>query len=278
MKQYVGQIIQVMGHMHGLDVSRYDTSFLVKSLGRRLRATSIKSRTAYLQRLSDDRAEAEALFRSLRITYSEFFRNPFTFALLEQVVLPGLVQEKEKSDRGPLRVWSAGCAAGQEAYSVAILLYELAAAQGHSPSFQIIATDVCDAEMVLARQGVYDAAAVQNVRLEHIQKCFGVSGGSYAIVPALKDRVDFSFHDLLDERRASPAAAVYGDFDLVLCCNVLFYYRQDIRHQILDSLCRTLRPGGYVVTGEAERDFVATRGGLRAVAPPTPVFRKSSTP
>ena len=58
MKQYVGQIIQVMGHMHGLDVSRYDTSFLVKSLGRRLRATSIKSRTAYLQRLSDDRAEA----------------------------------------------------------------------------------------------------------------------------------------------------------------------------------------------------------------------------
>ena len=59
---------------------------------------------------------------------------------------------------------------------------------------------------------------------------------------------------------------------------MLFYYRQDIRHQILDSLCRTLRPGGYVVTGEAERDFVATRGGLRAVASPTPVFRKSSTP
>lgn len=263
-----------MRQAQGRDLSLFDEAFLAKSFDRRLSVTSCNSAAAYLQRLREDRAEAEDFFRSLNISYSEFFRDPLAFALLEQVVLPGFVQEKEQAGRSELRVWSAGCAAGQEAWSIAILLEELNAGRERPVPFRIFATDGSDAPLALARTGVYDAAEVQKVRLKHLRKYFTVAGESYQIVPALTDRVDFSAYDLLAEGSSSPAAGIYGDFDLILCCNLLFYYRPEIRQRILDKLCRALCPGGHLVTGEAEREIVAQHEGLRAMAPPAAVFQK----
>ena len=252
----------------------YDETFLKKALHRRLTATSVKTSEEYLGRLECDGAEAEALLRSLRIGHSEFFRNPLTFAVLEQLVLPNLLAAKEMSGRSEIRVWSAGCAAGQEAYSVAILLDELRAAREHPIPFRIIATDICGADLARGRDGVYDRAAVQNVRLKQLQDYFRVEGEAYAVAPRLRQQVDFSTYDLLDERSVCPPASLYGDFDLILCCNVLFYYRPDMRQRILDKVCNALAPNGYFVTGEAERDIVQHAGGCRAVASPAAVFQK----
>lgn len=266
--------ISAVRQAHGLDLSPFDETFLKKAFHRRLTATSVKTWEAYLGRLQCDRAEAEALLRSLRIGHSEFFRNPLTFAVLEQLVLPDLLAAKEMSGRSEIRVWSAGCAAGQEAYSVAILLDELSAAREHPIPFRIIATDISEVDLARGREGVYDRAAVQNVRAKHLRDYFCVRGEAHTVDPRLRQRVDFSTYDLLDERSVCPPASLYGGFDLILCCNVIFYYQSDMRKRILDKVCRALAPRGYFVTGEAERDIVQRTGGCRAVASPAAVFQK----
>ncbi len=267
--------IHLLRKEHGLDLARFDETFLEKTLRSRLMATASAGWKEYADLLKQEPAEANALLASLSIGYSEFFRNPLTFALLEQVVLPALVADKERSGQSELRIWSAGCAAGQEAYSVAMLLEDLAALRERPVPFRIFATDVSPDALALAQEGVYDRAAVQNVRLRHLQAYFTIDGNAYAVAPGLRKRVDFSTFDLLDDSSVSPPACLYGDFDLVLCCNLLFYYGSDIRLSILGKVCRALSPGGYFVTGEAERDVVSSRKLLRAVAPPAAVFRKA---
>lgn len=275
-EKLLGQIIHRMGQNHGRDLSPYDGLFLLKSLEKRLSATGIDSLAAYCNYLAEKSGEADSLFDSLHIAYSEFFRTPFTFDLLEQLILPTLLTDKEKNGQRELRVWSAACAAGQEAYSIAILLDEMVAERMKPVTFRLFATDHSAAELESARLAIYDQAALRNVRLKHLQKYFEVSGESYKVVDHLRHWVDFSVYNLLDQYSGSPAASIYGDFDLVLCGNLLFYYRADIRQQILDKIHRSLSPGGYLVTGEAEREIVAKHPGFRAIVPPSTVFRKNT--
>lgn len=275
-KYELDRIIDVMNRTHDRDLSPYDAVFLVKSLDNRLSAVGISSLPDYCDYLAGNAAEAAALVDSLHISYSEFFRTPLTFDLLEQLILPGLFAEKEKNCQRELRIWSAACAAGQEAYSIAILLDEVISERKNQAGFRLFATDHSVVELESARQGIYDSAAVRNVRLKHIQKYFEVHQESYKVSQRLKDQVDFSIYNLLDQNSGSPAASIYGDFDLVLCGNLLFYYRADIRQMILDKMHRSLTPGGYLVTGEAEREIVAKHAGFRAIVPPSTVFRKNS--
>jgi chemotaxis methyl-accepting protein methylase len=165
-----------MGRSRGRDISLYDEGFLMRSLDRRVSATRCETLAVYLGYLSDSDTEVETLYCSLSVSYSEFFRNPLTFALLEQLILPGLIAEKERAARTEVRVWSAGCAAGQEPYSAAILLDQLTAARGNTVSFRIFATDNSETELAAAREGVYDPAAVRNVRLKHISEYFARNG------------------------------------------------------------------------------------------------------
>ncbi len=269
----VEAILRVMAEAHGLDISRYEDAFLWKILDKRLVATGLQTIAAYAGHLAGDREEAEKFAHALRINHSDFFRNPLTFALLEQVFLPGLVEAKKKSGGDEIRVWSAGCAAGQEAWSLAMLLDELT---GEAPSYRIFATDLDGPDLALARTGVYSVEGMGNVRSRHLRGCFSRHGDFYAIVPRLRAKVDFSVHDLLDGDSASPAASIYGAFDLIFCCNLLFYYRPDARCQILDKFCRALSPGGYFVTGEAERAIVSQQKRLSAAFPPAAIFQKTN--
>jgi chemotaxis methyl-accepting protein methylase len=259
-------IIRAMAGSHGFDISRYEDAFLRTTISRRLAASGSTTLATYGEYLVNSASEAGRLLRSLRIDHSEFFRNPLTFTVIEQLVLPALV-EKNKKSGGEIRVWSAGCAGGQEAWSLAILLGELA---GPVP-YRIFATDLSDPDV--ARAGVYSAEAVGNVRTRHLTRYFSRQGESFSIVPRLRERVDFSAYDLLDSSSASPAASIYGGFDIILCCNVLFYYRPEARQRILDKVSRALSPGGYFVTGEAEKAMVAGHREFRAVLQPAAVFQ-----
>lgn len=269
------EIMATLRRRQGLDISCYDRSFLEKSIENRRKAAVGETPATYLERLAEDDVEAEAFSRSLGITYSEFFRDPFVFALLEQRILPGLVAAKEKSGRGEIRVWSAGCAAGQEAWSVAILLEELTAARDPPLAYRIFATDLSEPDLALARSGVYNATAVGNIRLRHLNRCFSRQGDAFAIAAPIRTRVDFSLYDLLDASTVCPPVSIYGGFDLVFCCNVLLYYCPETQHLILDKIQRSLAPGGYLLTGETERQIVGSAGGFYAVASPANVFRKS---
>jgi len=275
MNSELNPVIKVMSGMQGTDISRYDESFLLKSIQKRLVATSSATIADYCKYLSEHDGEAEEFCLSLNITYSEFFRNPLTCALLEQRVLPSLIEEKQGAGTAEIRVWSAGCAAGQESYSVAILLDELLPPRQTNLSFRIFATDISENCLATAKRGVYDTAAVQNVRLKHIHSCFESHNKRYAVAPRLKDRIEFSFYDLLDEHSTSPPGSIYGDFDLVFCCNLLFYYKPEHQKFILNKIINALSGGGYLVTGEAERAIVETTN-LLEISPMSAVYRKTN--
>jgi chemotaxis methyl-accepting protein methylase len=270
------EVVAVMREAHGLDVSRFERSFLGKSLEKRREIDSRRSVLAYVDRLREDRAEAEALLSSLRVVYSEFFRDPLAFALLERVILPALAEQKSRRGGSGIRVWSAGCAGGQEAWSVAMLLDELSGAHEAVVPFRVFATDLSEANLTLAHEAVYAVAEVGNIRLRHLQKFFARRGASFVVDSRLREQVDFTVYDLLDGETTCPPASIYGHFDLVLCCNVLIYYHPEAQRRILDKAQRSLAPGGYLITGETERQIVENAGGFRTVAPPAAVFQTTS--
>ena len=265
--------IQGLYALQGLDLSAYDAGFLRKALDKEMLASGFKTVAAYGSYLAEHRTEAEAFCRALRICHSEFFRNPQTFALLERRILPSLLAAKTPSGRSEIRIWSAACAAGQEVWSVAMLMDELTRGGNPPQVYRIFASDLSEPDLVRARAGVYSAEAVGNVRMRHLRECFVRRGEAFEIAPRLRARVDFSTYDLLDAESSSPAASIYGDFDLILCCNLLFYYRPALQQRILNKLCRALAPGAYLVTGEAERDSVARQPGLSAVHTHSAVFQ-----
>ncbi len=273
MKKELQEIIELMSELYGKDIAGYSEAFIAKTVEKRLREISVGTIADYLHQLSGDAREAHRFCSSLNITYSEFFRNRFTFGLLEHVILPRLVQQKQKCHPPEIRVWSAGCAAGQEAYSLAILLDELVLARGLNVSFRIFGTDISVAELARARAGAYDVKAIGNVSMRHIHTYFIQKDETFEVVPELRDRIDFSFYDLMDRSSICPPSSIYGDFDIVICGNLLLYYREEIHQFVLDKLRQCLSDEGFFVTGEAERAIIEQAGGFSAVAPPAPVYQ-----
>jgi len=256
------------------DVSAYERVFLGKSIAKRMSATGCATMADYAAYLANHCAEAKEFHQVLCVAHSGFFRNPLSFALLEQRILPDLLKNRQQNGCREIRIWSAGCAAGQEAWSVAILLDELTRANDPPHPYRIFASDLSEPLLAMARAGVYSAESVGNVRLRQLNECFIRQGELFMIAPRLHAKVDFSAYDLLDQDTSSPQASIYGDFNLILCCNLLFYYRPAIQRRILDKLCRDLVPGGFLVSGETEREIVAAHDGLRAVSHNAAVFQK----
>jgi chemotaxis protein methyltransferase CheR len=269
------RIVQIMGGVYRLDVASYDPSFLMTSIGKRRLSNHGETLQAYGERLAGDQAEAEALFASLSICHSEFFRNPLTLALLEALILPSLMEKRRRSGGDEIRVWSAACAAGQEAYSVAILLDDFANASHLDVPYRIFATDVSEASLATGREGLYPADALQNVPLKYVERCFTRRGDGYEVVARLKERVDFSHFDLISAPMACPPVSIYGDFDLAFCSNLLFYYKEETRRTILKKIYECLATDGYLVTGEAEKAIVEKTGAFHPAAPPAAIFRKN---
>ncbi len=267
----VAEILNVMNNVYGKDISVYERSFLLKSVEKRLAALNGISNKQYAGVLAEDENEAYALFSSLTICYSDFFRNPLTFALLEQLILPRLIDEK--SPNSEIRIWSAGCAAGQETYSIAMVLDELIRRKEKATNFRVFGTDISENSLTKARKGVFNRLELGNVNLGRMSNYFSQRGENYTISDNLKDSIDFSFDDLLDSNSISPAASIFGDFDLICCSNLLFYYNAEIRQAILKKLYLSLSRKGYLVTGEAEREIVA-KYRFRPVYPPAAVFQK----
>jgi chemotaxis protein methyltransferase CheR len=268
----IDDLVDLLRRGHGLDISHYSEFFLARSFARRWQAVAGMTSADYARLLGQDRGAAEAFVQSLSIYHSEFFRDPLVFGMLEHRLLPGLASAKEASDYPEIRVWSAGCAAGEEAYSVAILLSELRGRFDGPVRFRLFATDTATAQLELASRGSYGPSAMGNVKLRHLERWFVRHEEAYVVSPEIRERVNFSLHGLLDEHSISPSASIFGDFDLILCCNVLFYYRPEGQAIILDNLRRGLAPGGYLVTSEAEREIVQTQG-FNPMTLPAAVFQ-----
>ncbi len=258
--------------IHGMDVSAYDPSFFRATLERRSDDLGLADSSAYPECLKDDPEEAARLDEALRISYSRFFRDPLSFAMLECRVLPELLARKPEG--GEIRVWSAGCASGQEAYSIAILLDEAIRTSRKSLRYHIFATDANEACVASAREGLFTPDDLKDVKLGQLETCFDRVGGAYSVVPRLRQYIDFSVHDLLDRTATHPPDSIYGDFDVVFCSNVLYYYRNVFRTLILERLSRSLSASGVLFTDATEKSFLSGHASFHPLDPAAPVFVK----
>ncbi len=238
------------------DISIYDDAFLRNIISDRQRELDLLTEKAYLNYL-ESYAEEAAVFRSrLTNSYSEFFRNPITFACLEQIILPQLIEKKKIRKEKEIRIWSAACAAGQEAYSTAILCDELIESKKADINYLIFATDIDPKALEQAQRGNYQSATIGKVTLKRIQTYFIRKGENYCIDPSIKNYVDFSVFDLLSGEGTCPPASIYGNFDLIFCSNLLFYYKPEYRIRMLEKIGNSLSSGGYLITGETEREII----------------------
>jgi chemotaxis methyl-accepting protein methylase len=268
-------IIRLMSEKFDADISVFSTSFLESVIKNRMNLSETNVLPGYLQKLISDPVEQEMLINSLSNSYSTFFRNPLTFALLYQVILPKIIGEKAKNNDSEIRIWSAGCAAGQEPYSLAIMIDDLLKKNSTAIRHQIFATDNSASELLKARAGIYDYDAVKSIPYNFIKNYFSKTGNTFSIIEKIKSKVELSDYDLLNNLSSAPPVSIYGDFDLVMCSNVLFYYKPEVQKSILEKFRKTIRKGGIFVTGEAETSILNSAGGFRSLFPEAPIYIRS---
>ncbi|MBL0226536.1 MAG: protein-glutamate O-methyltransferase CheR [Geobacteraceae bacterium] len=274
MRTIIRQCTETILQSQGIDISKYEISFLESSLQKRMNENGCDSAEEYCAILERDRKECTAFVDALQISYSLFFRNPLTCAVLERMVLPAVALQRTSSRRHEIRVWAAACAGGQEAYSLAMLLEELVAGK-EKLAYRIFATDVSEAQVQEAMRGEYAAAALNNVNLKRAGRWFRREGDRYAVLPELKKNIEFSTFDLFRDGIGCPSASIFGDFDLVVCANLLFYYQEPFRATILAKIGHCLTAGGYLVTGETERDIIK-RYHYQELFPPSAIFKRNT--
>ncbi len=232
-------LLEATGH----DFGHYKSSTLIRRTLRRLHLIHCDSAEAYLARLREDRAEATRLFSDLLVSVTAFFRDVEAFEALALLAIPHLFESASRDE--PVRVWVAGCATGEEAYSIAMLLREYASGRADLPSVQIFATDLDEHALSVARQGHYPASRLAHVSPERIARFFTRSGASFKVTKEIRDLVLFSRHSVTND-------PPFSNVHLVSCRNLLIYLGDELHHRVIPLFYYALRAKGFLFLGPAE--------------------------
>ncbi|HEX6289418.1 MAG TPA: CheR family methyltransferase [Herpetosiphonaceae bacterium] len=228
----------------GIDFRAYKAATIQRRLQRRLVATNCADLASYAAYLANYPDEYGRLVSTFLIKVTEFMRDRDFFDLLRTEILPNLVTASRARNH-ELRIWSAGCATGEEAYSLAILVCEVLGEELGQFSIKIFATDLDADAIAFARRGVYPAAALTGLSDQLIDRYFSRSSGGYAVKKQVRSLVVFGEHDLGQR-------APFPRIDLVLCRNVLIYFTTTLQMRALQLFAFALREGGYLVLGKTE--------------------------
>jgi chemotaxis protein methyltransferase CheR len=232
----------------GFDLDSYKDRCLKRRIAVRVRARGLADADAYVELLRRDEAELDALLAALTIHVSQFFRNPSMFAELEARVLPELL-ERARAEGRPLRLWSVGCASGEEPYSLALLLDGLAPPGSQA---DILGTDVSAAILERARAGLYEPQRLAEVPPAVRARYFEPQGRDLRLAEPIRRMVRFERHNVLTAPEFPPA-------DLIICRNVMIYFSAPEQEKILARFAAALSPGGFLVLGKAEMLLGASR-------------------
>ncbi|HLF12706.1 MAG TPA: CheR family methyltransferase, partial [Gammaproteobacteria bacterium] len=226
------------------DFRHYRKKMIVRRIRRRMALLQITTLEEYVEHLRQHADEVMALYKDLLIGVTAFFREPEAFAALAEHVLPKLV-ERANAD-APIRVWVPGCATGEEAYSIAILLIERFRTSEKAANFQIFATDIDEGSLERARRGVYADSITAALSPERLQRFFvKTDEHHYQVSKQLRDSVVFAPQDLITD-------APFSRLDLISCRNVLIYLEPEVQAKIISLLHFALNEDGYLLLGPSE--------------------------
>ncbi|MDF1506022.1 protein-glutamate O-methyltransferase CheR, partial [Roseisolibacter sp. H3M3-2] len=247
----VAALIAYLRRARGLDLSGYKRAGLLRRLGKRLRATGVDGFAAYARYLQTHPAEYARLLDTLLINVTAFFRDDLPWEYLRAEVLPRVLAQKE--DGAPIRVWCAGCATGEEAYTLAMVLAESLGEDAFRERVKIYATDLDEAALLQARLGAYPLDAVAGIPAEQVERFFEQRGDQVAFRKDLRRVIIFGRNDLMQD-------APISRIDLLACRNTLMYFDAPTQSRILARFHFALVEGGYLLLGRAET--IQTHGTL----------------
>ncbi|MET0795620.1 MAG: chemotaxis protein CheB [Polyangiaceae bacterium] len=234
-------VYRMLEQEFGIDFTHYKPSTITRRIERRLQLARVDDIEQYVEKLRGEHKELDILYRDLLIGVTRFFRNEEAFEVLAKDVLSDLVNAG--SNDTPFRVWVAGCATGEEVYSLAILLNELTAETGRP--FKIFATDVHQGSLEQATRALYDEEAIVNVSPERLKRYFLLRGRSYQVVPEIRQAIVFAHHNVVKD-------APFTRVDLVSCRNMLIYLQQPAQEKVLSRFHFALNRGGIMFLGPSE--------------------------
>jgi len=237
------EIAELLREATGHDFSQYKPATILRRIARRMQVRHINGLANYIELLRQDRLEIEQLFQDLLISVTHFFRDPEAFEALADKVIPQLF--RDKGIAAPVRVWVPGCASGEEAYTIAILLREYMAQLELPPPVQVFATDIDEQALDYARQGRYDARITEHVSAERLARFFVQDEHGYRVTKAIRELCLFSAHNLIGD---SPFARM----DLIVCRNLLIYFDTELQRKLIPLLHYALAAQGYLFLGSSE--------------------------
>jgi two-component system, chemotaxis family, CheB/CheR fusion protein len=264
----LSRIFRLLQGKNGTDFSRYKRSTVQRRLARRMALRQIDGLVEYAELLKHEPEEVQALAQDFLIRVTGFFRDPETFAGLSETVLPALLENR--SPKEPLRIWVPGCASGEEAYSIAMVLMEYLGDRASSVRVQIFGTDLSDAAIQKARTGFYTDTIGDEVSPERLQRFFVKLDDHYQVSKTIRDLCVFARHDVT---RDPP----FSRLGLVSCRNLLIYLDQTLQRQIIPLFHYALNPGGFLVLGPSET-IGASSELFRLVDGRHQIYRKQPVP
>jgi two-component system, chemotaxis family, CheB/CheR fusion protein len=241
------RILLLLRNHAGVDFSLYKPSTMQRRIARRMVLSKRETLEAYGSFLRGNEKEQAALYADLLISVTSFFRNPEAFEGLKREVFPKLLQRRKQD--GPVRAWVAGCSTGQEVYSIAMAYQEFCENRPSAPELQMFATDLNEALLEKARQGLYPRSLAEELSPERLRRFFVEEEGGYRVSKGLRERCIFARQNLLSD-------PPFSHLDLISCRNLLIYVEAGPQQKILPMLHYALKPNGFLLLGASE--FIGT--------------------
>ncbi|MES1926435.1 PAS sensor protein [Salinisphaera sp. T31B1] len=240
-------IVNLLSRRHGHDFSHYKPGTLTRRIGRRIGIRRVDSFDAYLSLLESDETESQQLLQDLLISVTGFFRDPEAYEALEQQLVPDLIGRSGRDGKDSLRLWVAGCATGEEAYSLAIVMLEALDAYPSETraSVSVYATDIDSQALEVARSGCYSETIAADMSDERLARWFTATEPGYRVNKTLRDTVMFAPQNLLSD-------PPFSRMDLVSCRNVLIYLDKATQRRLLEMFHFALKPEGWLLLGNSE--------------------------
>jgi len=237
------QILTVLRVRRGVDFTYYKQNTLKRRIIRRMALNKIEKPADYLSFLRENKGEQDALYNDMLISVTNFFRDMQSFDVLCGTIFPQLISEKTINE--PFRIWVAGCASGEEAYSMAICLQEQLGDKAAAMKIQIFATDISETAITKARTGIYRPTELTGISTSRLQQFFTKIDGNYQVSKGIRDICVFAHHNLLKD-------PPFSKIDLVSCRNVLIYLEPVLQKRALTTFHYSLNEDGYLMLGKSE--------------------------
>jgi len=255
-----------------IPIDYLDENFVQNVIRNHIKKMSFPTENEYFIYALSFKNEMDNFVSDLNIRYSTFFRDEIISAVIKKHLFPCIIQKKE--GKKTLRIWTAGSAGGQEAYSLGMILDDIFRSQNMEARYEIFASDWSNEEIEKAQKGCFTEEQLGNIRFSDIKTYFSFHHGKYYIIDKIKNHIHFLNYDLLDSTTYGPKECVYVDFDLVFCMNVLYYYKESVQIQILKKLSKSIKLDGYLILDEIEKDVMKKIDGYVQVYPKIAVYQK----